>query len=290
MFLKIRFFQFVYRGRINSPYVSGDSIASCVDYLAYGTSSTDPIDGNRLNEARSIFVVGHRLRELLENHGPDITAKVIVSGNSDENFVTPLVLPKSVAVLLCQNNAMPAHPRIRTLPIGLENIRLGRSGRKVFHEEVSNFEIDDRILVPPMSPTNQIRIHVVEQALMKPDLFDVLQTLLSERPYFRMTKRYRFIFCCEGNGFENHRIWETLYQNSFPVMLETPWSTSLKWLKLPILFVKNLEELNSDLLAQFLSTNQDFRASNAEQLWVSFWNSIIKSGNANSVSSLKNSQ
>jgi hypothetical protein len=94
-----------------------------------------------------------------------------------------------------------------------------------------------------------------------------------------MTKGYRFIFCCEGNGFDSHRIWEVLYQNSFPVMLETPWSTSLKWLNLSILFVKNLEELNTDLLAQFLSANQNFRASNTEQLWVGFWRSLIRSEN-----------
>lgn len=276
-YLKIRFFQFLYRNKTNSPYLSGDSTASCVDYVAYGKNGKDAIDVNRLNEARSIFVEGHRFRELLANHGTEITAKVIVSGNSDENFVTPLALPESVTVLLSQNNALPTHPRIRTLPIGIENIRLGRSGRKVFHEEVSNFKIDDQILVPPMAPTNKTRIRVVEHALKQPDLFDVRQTYLSERTYFKMTKRYRFIFCCEGNGFDSHRIWEALYQNLFPVMLETPWSTSLKWLNLPILFVKNLEELNSDLLAQFLSANQNFRASDTEQLWVGFWHSLIKS-------------
>ena len=88
----------------------------------------------------------------------------------------------------------------------------------------------------------------------------------------------KFIFCCEGNGFENHRIWEILYQNSFPVMLQSKWSEKLKVLKLPILFVAKLEQLNQEMLLNFLEKNKHFDSRSTPQLWVDFWQDLINSG------------
>jgi hypothetical protein len=98
---------------------------------------------------------------------------------------------------------------------------------------------------------------------------------MREREYFSFVKNYRFIFCSEGNGYENHRIWETLYQGSFPVMLKTDWSKSLEWLNLPILLIDNFGELTKDKLYEFEKFHQDFHPHEKAELWIPFWRDLI---------------
>ena len=275
--IKIKAKKFYYRNATNYPFISGDSIANCTDYTVFGRNNDEPIDIDRLRSARSIFLSGHKLNDLLCLNFNDITAEVLVTVNSDENFQDPILLPESIKLWLSQNNAIKNDERIFPLPIGIENKRLGRSGIESLHHPIEEFSITTKILLPPMSPTNPVRTFVLDWALKNPDLFDAKTTYLPVRKYFKLTRQYKFIFCCEGNGFENHRIWEALYQNSFPVMLESKWASSLKVLNLPILFITSLDQLNESILSDFLDKNRNFNSTECPQLWVDFWKNKINS-------------
>lgn len=276
--LRIRFLRVLYRNRTNSPFISGDSIASICDYYAFGKNGTSPIDIERLRAAKSIFVAGHRLEELLEQFGDEICAFTLVSGNSDENFVKTPHLPDSVQLFLCQNSAIQGDERVHTLPIGLENMRLGRSGIPGLHKFQNQHLITNRVFIPPMSPTNSIRKNVMLFAQRNPNHFDVGKNYLPEKRYFDLVHRYRYIFACEGNGFENHRIWEALYSGSFPVMLISDWSKSLMEYELPILFVEDIQEINQALLQDFSNRHQNFNPADCEALWISYWEELVKEG------------
>jgi hypothetical protein len=216
------------------------------------------------------------LQDFLEEiKGLELNKFTLVTGNSDHNFIQRQELPTQIKLWLCQNNAMPERDNLLTLPIGIENIRLGRLGLPNWYKRPSENSIHDKILVPPMSPTNPSRFIAVEHARANPKLFDVFTDYLFENDYFELTRKYLFILCCEGNGFENHRIWETLYQDSFPVMVKSPWSISLEYLNLPILFVDSLEEITNETLANFASVNANFRAKECAQLWTPYWNNLI---------------
>jgi hypothetical protein len=219
------------------------------------------------------------LIDFLKQYSQHINARTIVSGNSDQNFPEPPNLPKTVTLFLCQNLAFTEIKQAHTLPIGLENLRLGRSGRPKYHKFQGRNQIVDRVLVPPMSPTNPVRLRVLEEVRLIPKLFDSPLEYLNEKDYFALTKKYKFILALEGNGYENHRIWETLYQGSIPVMLNTPWSHSLKEYGLPILFVDSISEISSDVLLNFYRSHGDFIPEELEILWTPFWSAAIKDGN-----------
>ena len=270
--------QSIFRFKNNSPFISGDSIASLCDYVAYGRKKIDRLDLDKIRAAKSIFIYGEKFTEFLELAGEHVNARTLVTGNSDQNFIEPVDLPSSVSLWLCQNNAISNLKEVRTLPIGIENLRLGRSGLPKYfkpHRETASI---NRVLVPPMSPTNTIRLPTIFQAMKRSDVFEVRRTLLAEREYFSMTRDFRFIFCCEGNGFENHRIWETLYQGSFPVMFNSLWSNSLKYLRLPILYIDSLDEINTNLLQEFADKNSNFTPNMLETLWIPYWKKIIQQG------------
>jgi hypothetical protein len=267
--------QIFYKHRTNDPYISGDSIARLTDYHAYGRSKKNSISITKLEEADSIFVPGELLLEFIQKYGSSIKARTLVTGNSDRNFTDEVILPPSIQLWLCQNSAMPTKLGVATLPIGIENISLGRTGFSYYYEKHYQDADSTVVLVPPMSPTNSIRFKIVAEAMGRPDVFHVHRHLLPEKEYFSLVRSYRFIMCCEGNGFENHRIWETLYQGSFPVMLNSAWANSLKYLNLPILLINDLSEVTADLLKEFEVRHKDFDPSNTAQLWTPFWKSII---------------
>lgn len=275
-YLKIKFNQVKYRFRTNSPYISGDSIASLTDYIAYGPFKNRKLNLFKTKRARSIFVPGDMLQRFLIESDGYLRASTLVTGNSDANFVQPIVIPESIKLWLCQNNGMPQKEGVLTLPIGIENLRLGRTGIPHYYKRHEPDAIVNKVLVPPMSNTNPIRVQVVLNAKAMPDLFDVRTQLLNEVEYFTLTRKFKFIFSCEGNGFENHRIWETLYQGSFPVVLKTPWSWSLRYLNLPILYVSNLEEITPSKLEKFAKSHINFSPESTPTLWTPYWKRLIE--------------
>ncbi len=276
--LRLKLFQMFLRYSTNSPYISGDSIAECCDYYAFGRFENQRIDLKKLSKAKSIFVPGHLLIQFLHDYGTYINASSIVSGNSDENFTVVPELPPSVSLFLCQNLELNDIDFAHTLPIGLENIRLGRSGRTSFHKYQSSFPIVNKILVPPMSPTNPFRALALRETQLRPEIFDVYSQYMNERTYFALTRKYKFILSLEGNGYENHRIWESLYQGSIPVMLNSNWSRSLLEYHLPILFVDSISDISLELISEFNRQFGSFHPKEINSLWIPFWRAAIQSG------------
>jgi hypothetical protein len=276
--LRIRVLRILFFFRNNSPYISGDSIAELTDYYVFGRNSKRPLNRKRLQESESISVPGHMFHLLLNHLFELPKLKTVVTCNSDQNFSGLVNLPSNISLWLCQNNSMSGDSRVHTLPIGIENIRLARSGFPNLHRPQSKFEIQNRVLVPPMSPTNVIRAQILEELNHNNSYFDIQTEYLKAKRYFSMTRRYRFILALEGNGFENHRIWEALYQNSFPVMLRTKWSLSLAELKLPIMYIDSISDISGNSLETFLQSHGGFQSNQHEALWTPYWKELIESG------------
>ncbi len=273
----IRIRQIILRFQTNSPFLSCDSFAKEADYVAFGVTGLKPINKKRLKKAEILFVKTHQLEYLINNFGHLISAKVILTGNSDFNLTHPVTLPKSVQVVFAQNCSVIGDAKYKVLPIGIENLRGGRSGLKKFHSPISNHEILNKVYLPPMAPTNPIRFEILSSALINHKYFEVDRIYKNEEDYFNSVKKYKFVFCCEGNGFETHRIWESLYKGSFPVMLESEWSRSLSTLNLPILIVKEIGDINDHILQDFLSKNMLFNPRFEEKLWIYYWQNLFKS-------------
>ena len=260
----------------NSPYISGDSIAQIADLIVTEKNLNDLSLINDIQSSKSIFVEGHNLIEFMNNYRALLRNKVVISGNSDTNFNTPVDGADDLKLLLCQNSTIPNTAKLKTLPIGIENLRLGRSGFKRLHQPQKSFDIVDKILVPPMSPTNEVRAEVLKAVTPHNDLFDVAPKLLPTKEYFELVRRYKFVFVCEGNGYDTHRMWEVLYQNSFPVVLMSDWVTTLEWLEVPILIVESISDVTKELLEDFAREHSDFNSTQLPQLWIPFWKNFLE--------------
>jgi hypothetical protein len=275
----VKFRQFIHKNDNLSPYLSGDSFAALADYAAfgsYGTRSFDPFEAKR---ASSIFVKADRLEDFIsEGESHKITPDVVITGNSDRNFELPTRQPLNCKLWICQNNAMPERPGLLTLPIGLENKRHGRLGQTKFYSPSQRRRISEttKVLVPPMSPTNPNRVESVRQALLRTDIYEVQREYMPANRYFKGIRDFQFVLCLEGNGFDTHRIWECLYLNIFPVVVNSAWAKSLQKFNLPIMYINSIQDISRIELENFLEVHQGADSDSSDVLWTPYWEKLVR--------------
>jgi len=272
---RIRLNQLLYKNSQYKSHLSSDSFAKLADYHVFGRSGHEPLEPKMAFQSRVVFVNSDKLDQLNFDFFPNL--KVVMAGLSDHNFYHKPKVPNNIELLLLQNCAV-SDKVIKTLPIGLENKRTGRySSLRNFRQSISREVFDSKILVPPMSNTNPIRRAVISDAEKFSEIFDVKTQYLHEKNYFNLIQKYQFLLCLEGNGFENHRIWESLYLGIFPVMLKSDWSISLNYLNLPILMVDEIGDITKEMLQKFWQKNLEFDPKSKPQLWMGYWKELIES-------------
>jgi hypothetical protein len=90
--------------------------------------------------------------------------------------------------------------------------------------------------------------------------------------YINNIYRHNFVICPEGNGIDTHRVWETLYMGSIPI-IKSCINFSF-YQDLPICYVDNWSDLTYDFLSEEL--NRIKRTDwNLEKLTFEYWKNKI---------------
>jgi len=256
-----------------TSHLSIDGISKIADYYVFGKSGRDLLNSKKASRTKVLFVNSDLLEKVNYDLFPKL--KVIISGNTDRNFDDAPSFPPNIQLMLLQNCSIISD-KIKPLPIGLENKRTGRyNATKILYANKSQLIFNPKILVPPMSETNVFRSLAISRALKLSKYFDVQTQYLYESEYFSLIKKYNFLLCVEGNGYDTHRIWESLYLGVFPVMFRTKWSMALESLKLPILLIEDMSEISEDSLNKFWQANFKFHPTATPQLWLSYWRKLV---------------
>jgi hypothetical protein len=103
----------------------------------------------------------------------------------------------------------------------------------------------------------------------KPD-----QSMEGRKRFLMEVKRHNFVICPRGNGIDTHRLWETLYMGSIPVVIYSDVHKNL--LDLPILFIKDWSELTEELMNNTLAAF-DTRLWNMRKLGLDYWINCMRS-------------
>ena len=72
------------------------------------------------------------------------------------------------------------------------------------------------------------------------------QTLAGRRAFLQKVRNHSFVLCPRGGGVDTHRLWETLYMGSIPIVKRD--IAHAAWQDLPILFVDSWDEVTEDRL------------------------------------------
>lgn len=102
---------------------------------------------------------------------------------------------------------------------------------------------------------------------------EIGKTLDSRLNFLKDIKSSKFVFCPRGNGVDTHRIWETLYMGSVPIVKYE--KTHHLFTDLPILFIKDWNEINEKFLDEKYEEiiNKEW---NMDKLKIQYWLNFIK--------------
>lgn len=91
--------------------------------------------------------------------------------------------------------------------------------------------------------------------------------------FLRNIRNHDFVLCPRGSGIDTHRLWETLYMGSIPIV---KWNiVHSNWTDLPILFIDSWEDVTEEKLEQ---EYERIRSSswNLKKLDVHYWIEYIQ--------------
>jgi hypothetical protein len=255
----LRFKQWTLRKSTSLPFISGDGFASLIS-----------------NELKQVyFCKSEEVEEALEHFGSLANPFVLVAGNSDRDFVqNDFLLPENLKRLYLQNSFICDDKRIRTLPIGVENLRHAMNGfPHLLRSKVDFVRKANKILIGPFGNTHSereslARITSSSELVLSKDRLNV-------KEYAKFAATFRFVACPRGNGVDTHRVWETLYRGSIPIVIRNDWSNSLDYLGLPVIKVSSWDKdelLN--VIAQY-SKNLPEKSTNLDFLWAGTWKQLF---------------
>ena len=214
---------------------------------------------------------------------PTHNLKMIISGHSDypiTDSLFDLYQPKK----WFGTNKQTSNPNVYALPLGITN----DTNESNLHPIYGNLVCMENVMDETISNQNLVYMNMsistypMERQLVW-DLFKdkkwvtigLIENSIEGRTRFlREIKSHSFVLCPRGNGMDTHRLWETLYMGSIPIVKKDVWNEEFR--DLPICFINDWSDVTIELLEyeQNRIKNTNY---NLDKLTISYWIDKIKS-------------
>jgi hypothetical protein len=228
-----------------------------------------------------VIVHGHSMwwRNRLLNP-PAKNLNLIISGHSDYEITDKHVEFYSPSIWYTINKQSN---KVFGLPLGITN----NTNESTLHPVYGNLDSMIEVMNEPKQDKNLVymNFNVSTYPKERQHVFDLFQhkewvtkgaienTIQGRARFLREIRNHTFVLCPRGNGVDTHRLWETLYMGSIPVVRRDIAYSDFE--DLPICFINDWNEVNPDFLRQekqrILSENW-----NMDKLRVSYWINKIK--------------
>lgn len=273
--LKTRLFKVVYGNQTSEPLLSGDAFASLSDLQLNSELLRNQRHFDRcLSSARIVFCPSALLEEFVKSFPQRSPLDILLVGNGDKNFTSELpLIPRVARFAFVQNSFISNGFNIFTLPIGIENKRLGVNGLIKFHPDMRETSTGS-ILVGPFSPTTHSRKQFTEERFRAFPNFRFVGERVELKTYAELLHNHDYVLCPEGNGVDTHRVWETLYAGSKPVVLSNTWSKSLVAQGFPLILTDSWIPHNIENSIQ-RSRSVEINPSKISPLWLTYWKDLF---------------
>jgi hypothetical protein len=97
-------------------------------------------------------------------------------------------------------------------------------------------------------------------------------TLAGRRRFLEDIRNHKFVLCPRGNGIDTHRLWETLYMGSIPIVKRH--IALAEFNDLPILFIDDWNEVTEEMLHNKYAEITS-KSWNMDKLKISYWKNLI---------------
>ena len=176
---------------------------------------------------------------------------------------------------------------ITKLPLGITNYCDDSNIHKIYGNTFIMKQISDEEIIKSKSKTIYMNMNIQNFASER----NIVNKIFSNKSYvttgsidnsiegranfLRDIKAHKFVLCPRGNGIDTHRLWETLYMKSIPIVRYESVYSNFK--DLPILFIDSWEQIENydvDKYNQIYDTYME-QKWNMNKLNISYWKNIL---------------
>ena len=198
------------------------------------------LDVRKLRDGDIIYTHTIYVKELFEVIKDIPQEVIVVSHNGDVNIDFP---PPDNVIMWYTQNVNILHDRVEPIPIGLENDRWFKDihkKEKMLAKLKEPRKYKNLVYMNFNIATNPAKREEVYKALKDKEWVTVDMGSNGHRfdEYLDNIYNHKFVLCPEGNGIDTHRVWETLYMGSIPVV-ENNISAELLYSYFPCLITHN---------------------------------------------------
>ena len=200
----------------------------------------------------------------------------IITNQTDSSITKKIFDKKPICVSKWYSiNIDHKDPNLISIPLGLSNDYSPKNpNANDFIKLSSNEKITkiNNMYINYQQNTNLMERKMLFDLFKDEEWVDVDDPNLKLEEYVEKLNSYLFVFCPWGNGIETHRVWETLYAGSVPVLKYHPSYSSIS--NLPVLFVNNYKEINKKLLEEFRNEMKN-KVYKFDKLSIKYWEQLI---------------
>ena len=215
---------------------------------------------------------------------PDKNMNVLITGHSDYsisdnefNYFSPKIWYTV--------NKQSKYTNIYSIPLGITN----NTNESEIHPIYGDLECMIKVMNEEINYKNLVYMNFNINTYPKERQFvwdffknenwitigNIVNTIGGRTNFLREIKSHSFVLCPRGNGVDTHRLWETLYMGSIPILKKDIGYED--FYDLPICFIDDWNQVNEEFLEK-----EKIRINNTnyclDKLKISFWvNKIHKS-------------
>lgn len=255
------------------PYISGDTFRKYADHIFDESTSFNPED---VKKNDTVFINSDLIEVYFQIQHPKIGSKYfLISHNSDRNVDNNLTNLSDDKIIhwFAQNLVIKSNKITSIIPIGLENRRWLKYGKKRWfntRQEKTKYILSSFNTFNNYKERNEADIFAKKSPIVDIKRFD------KPSEYFNEASKYKFVLCPSGNGADTHRLWESQILNSLPILLNSNFSSNLKKLGLPALYLDSWDELISYSKTDLDKIYEEKINNNNQLIYLDYWKKIIE--------------
>ncbi|HSX10507.1 MAG TPA: hypothetical protein VLF94_02165 [Chlamydiales bacterium] len=260
----------------SDPFVSGDGFRAYADYV-YDEVDTS-LNPRDVKEGGTIFVKIDMVEPFFRDIHPLLPHPyILITHNGDDSapmaFRPFLDDPKLIA-WFTENPEGEPHPKLHPIPIGLAN-RCWAHGNPDWVQKAIDKNTPKRHLL-------YLNLTIQNYYAERWEVFQLFRGApYCYRPAKKRFDSYlddlaasQFILSPRGNGLDTHRLWESLYLRSYPIVKTSPLDPIYEGL--PVVVIQDWTEVTERFLRQTYEEMSQ-KTYNYEKLTMAYWKKLIDS-------------
>ena len=226
----------------NPIYLSGNRFReTCHVEWSYGK-----INVNKRNDNSFIFLNLDRVHDFFTNHKPTAPYYLITNNSDlDVNESYEWIANDPLLIKWYAQNLNFSHPKVLGCPLGIVNYKNGidvsRCGNPFTFDRIRRAENEKQTLI---YSNFSIRTNPVARAKCLEVSKSPPQEVVSYETYLQDLSKSYFCLAPEGVGIDTHRLWESLYLKTIPIITKNQMVEGGMYQGLPMVILDSWDDFD----------------------------------------------